>query len=107
MSSVIKHSPLPQNNPTNCSKLAENKSPSHDLITNKILKNFTLKALFYLINLLHIGYIAMHIGIFLFIWRHVIIIYSNELGKLVQSLLSTQLQINATYIYINYPTFNY
>lgn len=60
------------------SKLANKKSPGHDQITNKILKNLTPKALSYLASLLNS---AMRIGTFPSTWKHAIIIPIYKPGK--------------------------
>jgi hypothetical protein len=53
------------------SKLKSKKSPGHDLITNKVLKNLTSKALFYLASLFNA---AMRITTFPSTWEHAIIV---------------------------------
>lgn len=61
------------------SKLKSKKSPGHDLITNKIFKNLTSKALSYLASLFNA---AMRISIFPSTWKHAITIPIRKLGKL-------------------------
>ena len=60
-------------------KLANKKSPGHDLITNKILKNVTPKVLSYLASLYNS---AMRFGTFPSSWKHAIIIPIHKPGKL-------------------------
>lgn len=58
--------------------LANKKSPGHDLITNKILKNLTLKSLAYLASLLNS---MLRIGYFPNTWKIAIIIPIHKPGK--------------------------
>ncbi|VVC42657.1 Reverse transcriptase domain, partial [Cinara cedri] len=60
------------------SKLKSKKSPGHDLITNKILKNLTFKALSYLASLFNS---AMRIATFPSTWKHAIIVTIHKPGK--------------------------
>jgi len=60
------------------SKLANKKSPGQDLITNKILKNLTPKALSYLASLF---ISAMRIATFPSTWKHAIIVPIHKPGK--------------------------
>ena len=64
------------------SKLASKKSPGHDLITNKILKNLTPKALTYLASLFNS---TMRIGTFPLTWKHAIIVPIHKPGKQANS----------------------
>jgi hypothetical protein len=59
-------------------RLPNKKSPGHDLITNKILKNLTPKALAFLISLLNS---ILRIGYFPNIWKQAIIIPIHKPGK--------------------------
>ena len=60
------------------SKLKSKKSPGHDLITNKILKNLTSKALSYLASLFNS---AMRFATFPSSWKHAIIVPIHKPGK--------------------------
>lgn len=64
------------------SKLASKKSPGHDLITNKILKNLTSKALAYLASLFNS---AMRLATFPLTWKHAIIVPIHKPGKQTNS----------------------
>lgn len=66
-------------------KLASKKSPGHDLITNKILKNLTSKALAYLASLFNS---AMRLATFPSTWKHAIIVPIHKPGKQTNSLTS-------------------
>lgn len=59
-------------------KLAYKKSPGHDLITNKILKNLTSKSLSYITNLMNS---SMRLGYFPDSWKIAIIIPIHKPGK--------------------------
>ena len=59
-------------------RLANKKSPGHDLITNKILKNLTPKALAFLASLLNS---ILRIGYFPNTWKQAIIIPIHKPGK--------------------------
>ena len=67
------------------SKLASKKSPGHNLVTNKILKNLTPKALSYLASLFNS---AMRIATFPSTWKHAIIVPIHKPGKPANSPLS-------------------
>jgi hypothetical protein len=69
-------------------KLANKKSPGHDLITNKILKSVTPKVLSYLVCLYNS---AMRLGTFPSSWKHAIIIPIHTPGELAHS---AKLQFN-------------
>lgn len=60
------------------SKLKSKKSPDHNLITNKILKNLTSKALSYLASSFNS---AMCIATFPSTWKHAIIVPIHKPGK--------------------------
>jgi hypothetical protein len=67
------------------SKLASKKSPAHDLITNKILKNLTSKALAHLAFLFNS---SMRLATFPLTWKHAIIVPIHKPGKHTNSLTS-------------------
>jgi hypothetical protein len=64
------------------SKLASKKSPGHDIIISKILKNLTLKALTYLASLFNS---TMRIGTFPLTWKHAIKVPIHKPGKQVNA----------------------